>query len=86
MSNIFLKVTIESFAKLWFSRFKRFVTRPVFGELQLTLISPNFNFNFKSEAWEQNYVWFFHYINFERNYDVLKLKEFMNFVEQKYKL
>ena len=24
--------------------------------------------------------------NFERNYDVFKLKEFMNFVEQKYKL
>ena len=28
----------------------------------------------KSEVWEQNCVWFFHYFNFERNYEVLKSK------------
>ena len=36
MSNIYLKVTIETFSKLRFSGFKKFVTRPVFGEPQLT--------------------------------------------------
>ena len=50
MSNIYLKVTIETFSKLRFSRFKKFVTRSVFGELQLTQISLNFKtscFNLK---------------------------------------
>ena len=42
MSNIYLKVTIEMFSKLRFSGFKKFVTRSVFGELQLTQISLNF--------------------------------------------
>ena len=42
MSNISLKVTIEMFSKLQVSGFKRFVTRLVFGELQLTQISLNF--------------------------------------------
>ena len=28
----------------------------------------------KSEVWEQNFVWFFHYCNFERNYFVLQSK------------
>ena len=42
MSNIYLKVTIETFSKLRFPRFKKFVTRSVFGELQLTQISLNF--------------------------------------------
>ena len=42
MSNIYLKVTIETFSKLRFSGFKKFVTRSVFGELQLTQISLNF--------------------------------------------
>ena len=31
MSNIYLKVTIETFSKLRFSRFKKFVTRSVLG-------------------------------------------------------
>ena len=39
MSNIYLKVTIETFSKLRFSRFKIFVTMPLFGKLQLTQIS-----------------------------------------------
>ena len=39
MSNIYLKVTVETFSKLWLSGFKIFVTSSVFGELQLTHIS-----------------------------------------------
>ena len=42
MSNIYLKVTIETFSKLRFSGFKKFVTSSVFGELQLTHILSNF--------------------------------------------
>ena len=42
MSNIYLKVTIETFSKLRFSGFKKFVTESVFGELQHTQISLNF--------------------------------------------
>ena len=41
MSNIYLKATIETFSKLRFSGFKKFVTRSVFGELQLMQISLN---------------------------------------------
>ena len=42
MSNIYLKVTIDTLSKLRFSGFKKFVTRSVFRELQLTQISLNF--------------------------------------------
>ena len=35
MSNIYSKVTIETFSKLPFPRFKKFVTKSVFKELQL---------------------------------------------------
>ena len=42
MSNIYLKVTTETFSKLQISGFKKFVARSVFGELQLTQISLNF--------------------------------------------
>ena len=42
MSIIYLRVTIEKFSKLRFSGFKKFVTRSVFEELQLTQISLNF--------------------------------------------
>ena len=42
MSNIYLKVAIETFSKLRFFGFKIFVTRPIFGELQLMQISLNF--------------------------------------------
>ena len=41
-SNIYLKVTTETFSKLRFSGWKKFVTRSDFGELQLTQISLNF--------------------------------------------
>ena len=42
MSNIYLKITIETFSKFRFYGFKIFVTRSVFGELQSTQISWNF--------------------------------------------
>ena len=44
MLNIYLKVTIEKIdvLKLRFSKFKKFVTRSAFGELQFTQISLNF--------------------------------------------
>ena len=42
MSNIYLKATIETFSKLSFSGFKKFVTKSVFGELQLMQISLSF--------------------------------------------
>ena len=31
MSNIYLKVTIDTFSELWFSGFKKFVTRSLLG-------------------------------------------------------
>ena len=42
MSNISLKVTIETFSKLQFSGFKKLVIRSVFGELQLMQTLLNF--------------------------------------------
>ena len=44
MPNIYLKVTIweKLFSKLRFPKFKKFVSRSVFGELQVTQISLNF--------------------------------------------
>ena len=77
MSNIYLKVTIETFSKLRFSGFKKFVTSSVFGELKLTQITMNFKTsccNLNSVVWKQNCAWLFYYLNFERNYNVLKSK------------
>ena len=42
MSNIYSKVTIETFWKLQFFGFKNFFIRSVSGELQLTQLSLNF--------------------------------------------
>ena len=45
ISNIYLKLTIEkklTFSKSQFSKFKKFVTRRIFGEIKLTHISLNF--------------------------------------------
>ena len=41
-SNIYFKVTVKTFPKLPFPGFRKFVTKSVFGELQLTQISLNF--------------------------------------------
>ena len=61
-----------------FSKLKKFVSRSVFGELQLTQMLLNFQTfccNLKSrEVWEQTCLWLFCYFDFERNYDVLKSK------------
>ena len=76
MSNIYLKVTIETFSKLLFSGFKKFVTRSVFGELQLTQISLDFKTsccNLKIRSLGAK-MWLFYCFNFERNYDVSKSK------------
>ena len=73
MSNIYLKITIE---KNWLSR--NFVSRSVFGEHQLMQISQNFktsccNLKIRDLGTKQC-VEKFYYFNFERNYDVFKLK------------
>ena len=77
MSNIYFKVSFETFLKLRSSGFRKFVIRSVFGDLQLMQISSNFktsSCNLKIRSLEQNGVWLFYYFNFERNYDVLKSK------------
>ena len=89
MSNIYLKVAIETFSKLRFSGFKKFVTGSVFWRFQLTQVLLNFKTsccNLKISGLGTICVWLFYYFNFERNYDALKAKEPMHFVEQKYKL
>ena len=53
-----------TFSKLHFSKFKKFVTRSVFGEFQARKISLSFKTS-------QNYVGF---LLLERNYEVLKSK------------
>ena len=78
MANIYLKVTTETFSKLRFSGFKKFVTRSVFGELQFTKISLNFKTSCRKlkirGLGAKLCVRLFYYFNFERNYDVLKSK------------
>ena len=60
------------FLWLWFDKF---VSRSVFGELQLTQISLKLKASSSNlKIWEQSCVWLFCYFNFERNYDVLKSK------------
>ena len=85
MSNIYLKVTIETSSKRRSFGFKKLVT--VLGSSNsrryhwiLKLLAATS----KSDVWEQNCVGLFYYFNFERSYDVLKSKS--PFVEQKYKL
>ena len=77
MSSSCLKVTIETFSKLWFSGFKKFITRSVFGSFWLSQISLNFKTscrNLKIRRLGANYVWLFYYFDFERIYDVLNSK------------
>ena len=77
MSNIYLKVTIETFSKLRFSGFKKFVARSDLGSsnsrryywILKLLVATQI-----SDVWEQNCLWLFCYFNFERSYDVLKSK------------
>ena len=77
MSNIFLKATIETFSKLRFSGFKKFVTKSV----SMSSNSRRYNWilkllvvAYKLNAWEQSCLWLFYHFNFERSYDILKSK------------
>ena len=66
MSNIYLKVTIETFSRLWFSGFKKFVTGSVLGSsnsCRYHWILKLLFATYKSDAWEQNFVWLFYYFN-----------------------
>ena len=77
MSKIYFKVTIETFLKLWFSGFKKFVTMSVWessNSRRCHWILKLFLATYKSDVWKKNCVWLFYYFNFERSYDVLKLK------------
>ena len=67
MSNIYLKVTIETFSKLQFSV-------GFWGDPTYTDIIEFKKILIQSEVWEQNCVLLFYYFNFEKNYDVLKSK------------
>ena len=63
-------------SKLRFFKFKKLVTRSVFGELQLTQMPLNFKTsccNLKIK-FKKSDAWLFYYINFERNYGVLNSK------------
>ena len=63
MSNIYLKVTIETFSKFQFSV-------GFWGDLTYTDIIEFKKILFQSEVWEQNCVLLFYYFSFEKNYDV----------------
>ena len=62
-------------SKLRFSKFKKFVSRSLFGEPQLTQTT----LNFRTSCWNLKigglrFVWLFHYFYIERNSGVLKSK------------
>ena len=95
MSNIYLKVTIS---KNWRSQNFDFLSLKSFLLIFLSfsvLGSSNSRRHWllklsvatqKLEVLDQDCVWLLDNFNFEKNYDVLKVKESMQFVEQKYKL
>ena len=67
-----------TFSKLWFSEFKKFVSRLVFREFQFIWIGTSLNIktsccNLKIRSlWAKLCVWLFYYFNFERRDEVLK--------------
>ena len=66
------------YSKLRFSKFKKFFSRSVFGQLQLTQISLNLpTFCCTLKIWEQKGACFFHFFNMERNYEVSKSPFFL---------
>ena len=72
MSNIYLKVTtIETFSKLWFSGFKTFANKSVFGELCMTQISLNFKTSWSGSKTVRDFS------------IILILKEIMTFQSQR---
>ena len=77
MSNIYLKVTTEDILKTRFSGFKKCHHVSFWKALAQADIIEFSNFllslkNLKSGG--QNCLWLFYYLNFERNYYVLKSK------------
>ena len=67
-----------TYSKLRLSKFKKFVSRLVYGELQLTQISLNFQTSYCNlkvrGLGEKLCVRLFYYFYFERNYGILKSK------------
>ena len=63
---------------------KKFLSRSVFGELQLMQISLNYQTSYCSEikitGMGTKYVWLFYCFYFERNYNVFKSKSLFFFV------
>ena len=62
MSNICLKVTKLAFSKLWFSKFKKFVSRSVFLELHFTQFFKNVCFISMHSVLNKNSEYIFFYI------------------------
>ena len=66
-----------TYSKRRFSRFTKFVSRSVFGELRLMQISLNFQSScckLKMRGQEQICEWLSYYFYFQRSYDILKSK------------
>ena len=85
MSNIYLKVTIETFSKLQFSEFKTICYKVRYHWILKFVVA-----TLKSEVWKQNCVLLFYCFNFDRNYEVLKpknsfilLNKYINFNKSK---
>ena len=77
MSNIYLKKLLLTKINVRSSTCKKFITRSLFGELQLTQISWNFKISFRNLEIKNlgaNCIRLFYYFNSERNFDVLKSK------------
>ena len=70
MPNIYLKVIIETFSKVRFFGFKKFV------QFKTSCC------NLKIRDLEQNCAWLFYYFGFERNYDLLKSKSIRIFLKK----
>ena len=71
MLNIHLQVTIQ---KKWQTQnLKNFKSLKSSSQTDMYFQTSCCNLK-KSEVGKQNYVWFFYYFYFERNYDVLKSK------------
>ena len=88
MSNIYIKVTKFMFSKLPFSKFKKFVSRSDFGELQLMQISLNFQIfllPYKNKKYGSKTVCGISIILVSKGFITLSSKNFHAF-EQIYKL
>ena len=76
ITNNYVKLTTEklTFSKLPFSKFKKFVSRSVFEELQLMQISMSFKTSCCNSKFRvgKKCFWLLYYFSFEWNYDVLE--------------